>query len=80
MRPTADTHAHEARLSDCEKWIVDAEEKDFAKRKKDRQSFYRYRDEYFRPLKGGPTFCEVDLRECTVERFDLRSRCFVFGM
>ena len=34
----------------------------------------------FRPLKGGPTFCEVDLRECTAERFDLRSRCFVFGM
>ena len=32
------------------------------------------------PLRGGLDYCEVDMRECTVERFDLRSRCFVFGM
>lgn len=32
------------------------------------------------PLRGGLRYCEVDLRECSVERFDLRSRCFVFGM
>ena len=32
------------------------------------------------PVRGGLDYCEVDVRECTVERFDLRSRCFVFGM
>ena len=78
-------HAHEARLSDCDQWIEDAEKKYFAKLRIDEDEAnydYEMRSLYnkFRPLKGGPNFCEVDLRECTAERFDLRSRCFVFGM